>query len=82
MKIAVLEHCWPATQDEEDPSAVFDRLLGERQREEAGTLPRQAVKEFILSRGDSDEKLAAWADTNEPWLASAVRSPVAPFPER
>jgi ABC-type multidrug transport system ATPase subunit len=29
----------------------------------------------------SREKLAAWADTNEPWLASAVRSPVAPFPE-
>ena len=50
-----------SSQDEEDPSAVFDRLLGERQREEAGTLPRQAVKEFILSRGDSDEKLAAWA---------------------
>merc|ERR1719163_555820 len=29
----------------------------------------------------SREKLAAWADTNDPWLAKAVRSPLAPFPD-
>jgi ATP-binding cassette subfamily A (ABC1) protein 3 len=27
------------------------------------------------------EKLATWADTNDPWLAQAVRSAVAPFPD-
>merc|ERR1719472_470822 len=29
----------------------------------------------------SREKLATWADTNDPWLANAVRSSVAPFPD-